>query len=341
VLKPRFFPVRNVTLTAFIPFCTLLACASSEDKGDGTATATSEPTGSSPTSPGPTSTVMPTPPSTPPGPTGPTGTTGPTGSTGQTGSGGMGPSGGSGGMGPSGGSGGMGPNGGSGGAGPSGGAGGSGGSGGAGGSGDPGGAGPGGAGPGGAGPGGAGPGGAGPGGAGPGGGGGIGGAGEPGEFSLTGPWSAGEECAPEARDACDEIPVENRATMIGGDNVMPTITWTEGPEGTLSYALVYQDLTNGFSHWAMWNIPPDVFSVGADNIPEGTEQAALVDASWFGSGDCDNVYQLSVYALSVATYSPMGGQAHTAARDELDGDDGTLVLATDFARVTPRDPCGN
>jgi hypothetical protein len=158
-----------------------------------------------------------------------------------------------------------------------------------------------------------------------------------GEFDLTGPWSAGEECTPMARDACDEIPVENRATMIGGQNIMPTITWTAGPEGTQSYAIVYQDLSNGFSHWAMWNIPADVLSVGPDDIPDGAMQAGLSGAAWFGSGACENVYQLSVYALSEPTFTAAD---QTAARDALDGDDGTLVLATDFARVTPRDPCG-
>jgi hypothetical protein len=165
--------------------------------------------------------------------------------------------------------------------------------------------------------------------------------GQTGEFALTGPWSAGADCTPDAKDTCDDIPVENRATMIGGQNIMPTITWTAGPEATQSYALVYQDLTNGLSHWAMWNIPADVLSVGPDDIPDGAMQAGLTGSSWFGSGACENVYQLSVYALGEATFDPGGGQAQTAARDQLDGDDGTLVLATDFARVTPHMPCGN
>jgi phosphatidylethanolamine-binding protein (PEBP) family uncharacterized protein len=171
--------------------------------------------------------------------------------------------------------------------------------------------------------------------------GGMGGVASGGEFDLTGPWSAGADCTPEAKDTCDDIPVENRATMIGGDNVMPAITWTAGPDGTQSYAIVYQDLSNGFSHWAMWNIPVDVLSVGPDSIPSGAGQAGLSGSAWFGSGACENVYQLSVYALSEAMFDPGGGQAQTAARDQLDGDDGSLVLATDFARVTPMAPCGN
>lgn len=159
------------------------------------------------------------------------------------------------------------------------------------------------------------------------------------DFSLTGPWAAGEDCTPMAKDPCDDIPVENRATMIGGQNVMPTITWTAGPEGTQSYAVVYQDLSNGFAHWALWNIPPDVHSVGPDTIPAEASQSALLGQAWFGSGACENVYQLSVYALSEPTLTPGGGQAHTTVRDQLDNNEGAVVLASDFARVTPKPPC--
>lgn len=172
----------------------------------------------------------------------------------------------------------------------------------------------------------------------------TGGAGEmpaTGEFKLTAPdWHAGEDCNKDAKDTCDNIPVENRATMIGGMNIMPTISWTAGPEGTKSYAVVYQDETNGLAHYALWNIPPDVTSVGPDSIPTGASQAALAGMTWFGSGACENVYQLGVYALSVDSLNPMGTK-QTAVRDQLDMDDGTIVLAKDFGRVTPKAPCGN
>jgi phosphatidylethanolamine-binding protein (PEBP) family uncharacterized protein len=173
------------------------------------------------------------------------------------------------------------------------------------------------------------------------GGGGAGGMGpiEPaGEFSMTSPaWDAGEECTKDSIDPCDDIPIENRADLIGGDNVMPMISWTAGPEGTQGYAIVFQDLTNGFSHWAMWKIPADVLSVGPDSLPDGVGQAGLSGNGWFGSGACGNAYQLGVYALSDSMFSPAN---QTAARDTLDGDDGTLVLATAFGRVTPKAPCG-
>jgi phosphatidylethanolamine-binding protein (PEBP) family uncharacterized protein len=162
-----------------------------------------------------------------------------------------------------------------------------------------------------------------------------------GAFELLGPWSAGEDCTPETRDPCDEIPVENRAAMIGGMNIMPDISWTAGPEGTQSYAIVYQDLSNGLAHWAMWDIPADVTSVTPDTIPDASSQASFSDAAWFGSGACENVYELVVYALSEATLTPGGGQAQTAVRDQLEAGDAALVLGRDSGRVTPREPCGN
>jgi hypothetical protein len=169
--------------------------------------------------------------------------------------------------------------------------------------------------------------------------GGAGGGSSTGEFALTEPWVGGQDCSPESKDTCIDIPAENRATMIGGQNVMPTITWSAGPPGTQSYAMVFQDLSNGFAHWAMWNIPSDVTSIGPDAIPSGASQASFAGPDWFGSGDCDNVYELDVYALSEAMFTP-GGQAQTVARDTLRDDDGSLVLAMSFARVNPKAPCG-
>jgi phosphatidylethanolamine-binding protein (PEBP) family uncharacterized protein len=162
-----------------------------------------------------------------------------------------------------------------------------------------------------------------------------------GEFSLVAPaWTGDESCNPDAQSACANIPVENRATMIGGQNVMPTITWTAGPDGTTGYALVFQDLafpTDGKPsvHWAMWNVPADVVSVGPDSIPSASEQNAWVGNAWFGSGNCCNVYELVVYALK----APFDPADRNAARDALEANTGDVVLARDFARVAPLEEC--
>ncbi len=159
-------------------------------------------------------------------------------------------------------------------------------------------------------------------------------------FALTGPWVGGQECTEADKDdVCLNIEPEYRATMIGGQNMMPTITWTAGPEGTQSYALVFWDLKNMQTHWAMWNIPATVMSVGPDSIPSEATSRSFSNGDWFGSGACANYYELLVYALSEPTFDAGGDQA--AARTKLADDDGTLVLAKDFARVNPKAPCGN
>lgn len=156
---------------------------------------------------------------------------------------------------------------------------------------------------------------------------------------LTAPaWTGGEECTPDARDTCTNIPVENRATMIGGNNVMPTMSWTPGPEGTTGYALVFQDLTNGETHWVIWGIPADVTSVGPDNIPSGSQQVAgfnSLPAQWFGTGSCCNAYELGVYALSGNVTATQAN----AIRDALDNNTGDIVLEKAFGRVAALQEC--
>lgn len=124
-----------------------------------------------------------------------------------------------------------------------------------------------------------------------------------------------------------------------GQDVMPTISWTSGPEGTVGYALVFHDLSNGFAHWAMWGIPADVLSVDPDNIPAAATQASFSGDAWVGSGACCNTYELIVYALK-EPLDPQGNMKQTALRDQLEDDTtGALVLARDYARVAPLEDC--
>ena len=54
------------------------------------------------------------------------------------------------------------------------------------------------------------------------------------------------------------IPEENTCY---GENVSPTLEWTEAPEGTESFALVAEDADHHTGTWVLWvlyNIPPDV-----------------------------------------------------------------------------------
>ena len=54
-----------------------------------------------------------------------------------------------------------------------------------------------------------------------------------------------------------------------GSDVSPDLTWTAGPAGTLSYAVVLTDKSNMLVHWAIWDIPSTVTS-----LPENLEQVA-------------------------------------------------------------------
>jgi Raf kinase inhibitor-like YbhB/YbcL family protein len=48
-----------------------------------------------------------------------------------------------------------------------------------------------------------------------------------------------------------------------GVNTSPPLTWTPGPTGTMSYAVVLSDLKNAAAHWVIWDIPATTTSLAA------------------------------------------------------------------------------
>jgi phosphatidylethanolamine-binding protein (PEBP) family uncharacterized protein len=195
---------------------------------------------------------------------------------------------------------------------------------------------------------GAGAGGAGAGGMSGGGAGGAGGtAGGSGEFTLTSPaFESLEGCGPDGdAEACDVFPVDN--TRFGED-VSPELNWTNPPEGTQSYAIVFQDLSNGFAHWVMWNIPGELTSLPAElptgampSMPAGASQASFrQDEAFTGSGACGNVYEFVLYALSDETISPTMTADQTAVRMFVQDLDSILGEASMRARSAEPE-CGN
>lgn len=95
-----------------------------------------------------------------------------------------------------------------------------------------------------------------------------------------------------------------------GMNISPPLSWTPGPAGTMSYAIVFRDLDfDGFVHWVIYDIPPSVLSlpegVPAAYMPiavDGARQAELQRSGYFGYfGPCSpgsvNTYQLTVHAI--------------------------------------------
>lgn len=101
-----------------------------------------------------------------------------------------------------------------------------------------------------------------------------------------------------------------------GVNQSPALSWTAGPPGTLSYAIVMKDLTVPNIHWTLYNIPASTLSVGASvpvgfapgaPAPAGSRQAGVTfSPSTLGYlGPCppsgDHLYVFTVHALTGAT----------------------------------------
>jgi Raf kinase inhibitor-like YbhB/YbcL family protein len=111
----------------------------------------------------------------------------------------------------------------------------------------------------------------------------------------------------------------------GRMGVQPGFTFSNAPENTVSYAIIFHDLdvalqggTNDVLHWIAWNIP-----AAAKGIPEGSLPAGSVTGrniagqnSYFGPGAPPGPryhhYVFELYALSANLDLP-----NTAGRPEL------------------------
>jgi Raf kinase inhibitor-like YbhB/YbcL family protein len=174
-------------------------------------------------------------------------------------------------------------------------------------------------------------------------------------FTLTSPaFENNPGCGPEgdAPAACALFDVDN--TGLGdGANLSPAIDWTGVPAGTQSFAIAFHDLSNingqsPFTHWVMWNIPgtstglPAGLPAGAEpGVPaEDTQQVSFRDNDAFaGSGQCGNVYEFVLYALSVPQLAPPNTSSADAVQDALEASDAVLDTATMRGRSNPAGPC--
>lgn len=148
-------------------------------------------------------------------------------------------------------------------------------------------------------------------------------------FALTSPaWTSQATCSAADKAGCGIFPKDNIGTNLGGSNKSPEFGWTAGPSGTLSYAIVMQDLSNlmmnkPFVHWVMWNIPGATLKLPAGletsampSVPAGSSQKSFSGNGYQGSGKCGNVYEFLLYALPMATFTP-SGTSQTAVADAL------------------------
>jgi Raf kinase inhibitor-like YbhB/YbcL family protein len=106
------------------------------------------------------------------------------------------------------------------------------------------------------------------------------------------------------------FPAQNTCATTANDS--PDLTWTAGPSGTMSYAVVLFDTTMSIYHWAIWDIPASVTMLPAklDDMAMPATPAGAKQNSFQGNtyqGPCpsgtDHVYRFTVYALPVATLS--------------------------------------
>jgi hypothetical protein len=106
----------------------------------------------------------------------------------------------------------------------------------------------------------------------------------------------------------ETIPLSAAHSMVGGDNVSPDLSWSDGPEGTKSYAVTCYDpdapTTVGFTHWVLFDIPASTHALEA-----GTEGIGVTGFSDWGesahggmappAGDEPHHYVFTVYALDI------------------------------------------
>jgi Raf kinase inhibitor-like YbhB/YbcL family protein len=104
----------------------------------------------------------------------------------------------------------------------------------------------------------------------------------------------------------ESIPKAAAHSMVGGENVSPDLSWSEGPVGTQSYAVTCYDpdapTTVGFTHWVLFDIPASVHSIAAGATPPGILGFSDWGESQYGGmapppEDEPHRYQFSVYAL--------------------------------------------
>ena len=117
------------------------------------------------------------------------------------------------------------------------------------------------------------------------------------------------------------FPAEN---TCAGANTSPAMSWTAGPAGTMSYAVVLTDTFQGAAHWVIWDIPSSVTSLPAAlpngavlTDPAGAKQLHKIE--FFGSGSvyrgpcpmgATHTYVFEVTAVPTATLA-LGPAPHT------------------------------
>jgi Raf kinase inhibitor-like YbhB/YbcL family protein len=77
-----------------------------------------------------------------------------------------------------------------------------------------------------------------------------------------------------------EIPVKY---SCNGQNISPALDWSGSPAGTASFALIMDDLDAVYTHWVIFNLPPDIQGL-PEAVPKDEELADGALQGKTGSG---------------------------------------------------------
>lgn len=126
-----------------------------------------------------------------------------------------------------------------------------------------------------------------------------------------------------------------------GANTSPALAWTSPPAGTMSFAIIFTDKTNGLIHSVIYDIPASAIGLPANvqktfapNNVTGAHQTTAYDNNTRGylgpcppPADAAHIYELMLYALSVPTLPGGATMGTTKAQAR------TAILANDLAMV--------
>jgi Raf kinase inhibitor-like YbhB/YbcL family protein len=115
------------------------------------------------------------------------------------------------------------------------------------------------------------------------------------------------------------------AKYTGRGGTQPAFKFSNAPQGTVSYAIIFHDLdvalmngTGDVLHWLAWNIPASANGIPEGKLPEGSVQGNNIagQPGYFGpgapAGPRYHHYVFELYALNANLDLPP-----TASRDDL------------------------
>jgi Raf kinase inhibitor-like YbhB/YbcL family protein len=115
----------------------------------------------------------------------------------------------------------------------------------------------------------------------------------------------------------DKLPVPSQYTC-NGQNVSPPLEFIDVPKGTVSLALIVEDVDSSDSwvHWLVYNIPGEVSHFDEGQLPEGAVDGICSNGKHGYQGPCPKYFQgvhryrFSLFALDTPLDLPLTAAAH-------------------------------